>query len=324
MRQLLDIIIPTYKNKEGLCKTLDTIPINYFTNIIVVDDCSGLNYDDIRAKYNYIYFYQLEENKGPGMARQYGIEHSNGEYILFLDTGDCLAKNGLETIIYYLLKDNTIKLYSWAYLQGDVIKDRYDTKMIGKVFQRAFLEKYHIRFSEEGSYANEDFGIIRSCELIFKTLGERENLHQHLTSPIFYEEYNPNSITKNNNNLYRYTKLIPGIIINGLHAIEITKQYLTEAIIEEELASMLALVYFYFLKVAIERPEYALKSWQCIRKFYLDNYIKFNKIILKDKFLIITLPKVKQANWKKTVPLNILRFIYELETSETPPIRYLT
>ena len=41
----------------------------------------------------------LETNQGPGMARQYGIEHSNGTYILFLDTGDYLSEDGIETIL---------------------------------------------------------------------------------------------------------------------------------------------------------------------------------------------------------------------------------
>ena len=33
------------------------------------------------------------------MARQYGIEHSNGTYITFLDTGDYFYSDGLQTIM---------------------------------------------------------------------------------------------------------------------------------------------------------------------------------------------------------------------------------
>jgi lipopolysaccharide biosynthesis glycosyltransferase len=65
----LDIIIPTYKNKKGLRRTLNSIPSNPNVNVIVVDDCSNLDYSDILEEYPSLHFYQLEENSGPGMAR---------------------------------------------------------------------------------------------------------------------------------------------------------------------------------------------------------------------------------------------------------------
>ena len=95
----LDIIIPTYKNKKGLRRTLKSIPSNPNVNVIVIDDCSNLEYDDILKEYPSLIFYQLEKNSGPGMARQYGLDHSNGTYITFLDTGDYFYEDGLEAIM---------------------------------------------------------------------------------------------------------------------------------------------------------------------------------------------------------------------------------
>jgi len=71
----LDIIIPTYKNKPALLKTLSSIYRHPHknVNVIVVDDASGFDYTDILNKYPQINFYSLEKNSGPGCAREYGI-----------------------------------------------------------------------------------------------------------------------------------------------------------------------------------------------------------------------------------------------------------
>ena len=45
---MLDIIIPTYKNKEALVRSLESIPNYQELNITVVDDCSGLDYTDLQ------------------------------------------------------------------------------------------------------------------------------------------------------------------------------------------------------------------------------------------------------------------------------------
>lgn len=329
----LDVIIPTYKNKEGLRRTLNSVPQHEDINVIVVDDCSNLDYSDILSEYPYIHFYTLEENSGPGISRQYGIEHSNGTYMLFLDTGDYLVEDGINTILEQIKSNTYIKMYSWAYIQDkdDGIKDKFDSKMIGKVFKRSFIEMYHVCFSKTGSYMDEDYGFIHACELIFMVLKSRKfsSPHEHLETPIFHEYFDPNSITKSNNYEYTYTKLIPGVAINGLHAIEIARKYnLSDNAIMTDICQLMALEYYYFLRVVQERPQYVREAWTYLRDFYFKSYYiysKFAKPILKDKFFKVTLVRVREkTQWKKTIPMNILRFIWELENEKNPPPRYLT
>lgn len=332
----LDIIIPTYKNKEGLRHSLNSIKMTDDVNVIVVDDCSNLDYTDIINEYSFIHFYQLETNQGPGMARQYGIEHSNGTYILFLDTGDYLSEDGIETILNQIKENTYIKMYSWQYIdeETNTIQEEFDSKMIGKVFKRSFIEMYHICFSKEGSYIDEDYGFIHACELIFIILQSRKFIspRQHNEVPLFFEEYNPNSVTKKNNGEYTYIKFIPGAAINCLHAINIAKKYnLSDFGIINDLCFLMAFEYYYFLRIAQEKPEYLQYAWNAIRKFYFDGYRVYSKFTehgLQEQFIKIARPRIikqsKEANWKKRIPINILRFVHELETEENVPNKYLT
>jgi len=102
------------------------------------------------------------------MARQYGLDHSNGTYITFLDTGDYFYEDGLDTIMRAINENTYIKLYTFSYVYDDknILSDQPDDKTIGSVYKRSFIEMYNIHFNKKGSYANEDYGFSRACNLI--------------------------------------------------------------------------------------------------------------------------------------------------------------
>ena len=330
----LDIIIATYKNKKGLKRTLDSIEKRDDVNIIVVDDCSNLNYDDILEEYPYISFYQLETNSGPGMARQYGIEHSNGTYFTFLDTDDYFYDSGLETILEQINKNTYIKMYDFSYVYDDNnhLNDIWDDKTIGSVYKRSFVEMYNIHFCKEGSYANEDYGFSRACRIILKQLhlDGFAKANKLIKIPVFYEHIDKNSVTKKNNSEFFYTKLSKGIIINGVHALNIAKQAkITPNVIMFELNYMMAQEYFFFLSVLYERQDLIDDVWEAIRQFYFENYRVYEKFCSKDLlslFFKITMPRIKTRikKWQKIKPFNIMKFVQDLKTNEFIPFEYLT
>ncbi len=328
----LDIIIPTYKNKKELRRTLKSITTTDNVNIIVVDDASGLDYSDILEEYPNIQLYELETNQGPGMARQYGIEHSNGTYITFLDTGDYFYKNGLETIMSAINDNTYIKMYTFSYVydNNNVLADRSDDKTIGAVYKRSFIEMYNITFCKEGSYANEDYGFSRACKMILNQWTEYyfSNARKHIYTPVFYEHIDKNSVTKANNNDFFYTKLSPGIIINGLHAINIAQAagVNIERIIKEY-NYIMAQEYFFFLCNVQERPDLIDETWEIIHNFYQNHYRTYEKFALPSLsqfFQRVTLPKIKSFSkkWKKRLSFNILQFVTELQEEQFVPIKY--
>lgn len=330
----LDIIIPTYKNKKGLRRTLNSIPSNPNVNVIVIDDASELDYSDILIDYPQLHFYSLPTNQGPGMARQYGLEHSNGMYITFLDTGDYFYEDGLQTILDAINENTYIKLYTFSYVYDDknILSDKPDDKTIGTVYKRSFIEMYKIHFSKEGSYANEDYGFSRACKLILDQW-ERDcfsDARKHIKIPVFYEHIDPNSLTQSNNCDFFYTKLSPGIITNGVHAINIARKAgIKIEYLLDEYNYILAQEYFFFLCILYERPELVDDIWSIIRNYYLNYYSTYEKFALRNItifFSQVTLPKIRSRikYWPEHISFNITRFIDEISKEEFTPVRYLT
>lgn len=331
----LDIIIPTYKNKKELRRTLNSIFTKDFKNYnkintIVIDDCSNLDYTDIINEYPLIQLYQLKENQGPGMARQFGIEHSNGTYFIFVDTGDYFYENGINIILNQIQQNTYIKMYDWSYVYDNknILVDYKDDKTIGTVYKRSFIEMYNIHFNKEGSYANEDYGFSRACRLILNQLEEYGfwPMTKLIKIPVLYEHINKNSLTKKNNNDFFYTKLSKGIIINGLHAINIAKNNNVE--IEnliDEYNHILAQEYFFFIAIAYERPELLEDEWNIIQNFYFNHYRQYMKIAPKTLSLCYhnCLIQMRQrfSNITK-INANINKFVQELEEEKFVPIKY--
>ena len=100
---MIDIIIPTYNNIEKLRKTINSIPQHEDITITIVDDCSqGIDYSEFRGRVDKILL--LQENCGPGVARQIGLDNTSNPYVLFLDSGDRLINfNVIDKIVKVLL-----------------------------------------------------------------------------------------------------------------------------------------------------------------------------------------------------------------------------
>lgn len=86
------IIIPTYNSEKYIENCLEKILKQTYKNIeiIVVDDCSTDDTVKMLEKYENIKIYKTKENSRQGAARNIGLEHCIGDYILFIDSDDSL------------------------------------------------------------------------------------------------------------------------------------------------------------------------------------------------------------------------------------------
>ena len=93
MEELISIIVPVYNVQNYLERCINSLIQQSYSNIeiILVDNMSTDKSQDICKKYELvcekIKFYICKE-KGASAARNYGINRSNGDYIVFVDADD--------------------------------------------------------------------------------------------------------------------------------------------------------------------------------------------------------------------------------------------
>lgn len=97
------IIVPTYNQQEFLPDTIDSILDQTYKDyeVIIVNDGSPDHSREIAEKYSKEHGTKLirvinQVNKGLSSARNTGIMNARGEYLLPLDSDDCLLENCLD------------------------------------------------------------------------------------------------------------------------------------------------------------------------------------------------------------------------------------
>jgi glycosyltransferase involved in cell wall biosynthesis len=90
---LVSVIIPTYGRHEFLVEAAESVAAQTHSTIelIVVDDCSDEAVPPPSADRIDVRIVRHVRNLGPGAARNTGIAHARGEFVLFLDDDDLLA-----------------------------------------------------------------------------------------------------------------------------------------------------------------------------------------------------------------------------------------
>ena len=97
----VSVIIPTYNRAQRLGKAIDSVLAQSHQDfeLIVVDDGSEDNTDELIENYNSDIVYIRQENSGAAAARNRGIEKARYNLLAFLDSDDWFAENKLKTQI---------------------------------------------------------------------------------------------------------------------------------------------------------------------------------------------------------------------------------
>lgn len=102
----LSIIIPVYNKSKLIIRCLDSIfcqTTNYSYEVILVDD--GSTDDSVKLiksrKENNIILYE-QQNAGPSVARNKGVELSHGKYCAYLDADDYWSDGLIEKAVSFL------------------------------------------------------------------------------------------------------------------------------------------------------------------------------------------------------------------------------
>src|SRR3990172_2214316 len=101
---LVSVIVPVYNAEHFLSKSIESVTHQSHKNIelILVNDGSTDNSEMICSKYaltdNRIKVIS-QDNSGPAAARNTGVRHATGTFVLFLDADDFIANKALEILV---------------------------------------------------------------------------------------------------------------------------------------------------------------------------------------------------------------------------------
>lgn len=287
----LSIIIPAYNARETICDTLDSIKIQKLSitfEVIIVNDCSDYNYSGIVSRYREYFDIKeiiTSENLGPGGSRQYGIDNSISDYIVFIDSDDVfydaysIAKmyNEITKINADILISNFISQVE----ERKIIKKANAAWLHGKMYKRSFLTKNNIKFNN--TRANEDNGFNRLILLLKPNYIIFDEI-------VYVYRENLNSITRRDNRSYCFTGL-EGYCYNMNWAMD---EALLRMPVERDVAALaldvLLSLYVYYL--AMER-EYDIDKILLWGKPIKQKYYKY-RIFLEYDYNLEMLEEKKE------------------------------
>lgn len=148
------LIIPHFNIPHLLKRLLSTVPRRNDLQVIVVDDMSTKDLDkleELKKEYDWVEWYDTGINGGGGKARNIGLRHAKGDYILFADSDDKLLQNAYQVwnnAIDNIKDHNPIDIIYFKSLSFDENNDKFDSedkkaKNIERLKKRPFeLEKF--------------------------------------------------------------------------------------------------------------------------------------------------------------------------------------
>lgn len=188
------IIIPHYNIPQLLERCVASIPIREDTQIIVVDDCSPDSTDllaiirRLKQRDN-LEFYRTKQGGSAGRARNLGLDHALGKWLIFADADDFFDQSLSENLDKYLNAGEDVLYFNFRSVLSDDISqistresdynkffEQYDKDHNednfrflyctpwGKMIKRALIENNKIRF-DETRYANDAmFAVLVGCK----------------------------------------------------------------------------------------------------------------------------------------------------------------
>ena len=109
------IIIPHYNIPTLLVRCLNSIPVREDIQVIVVDDCSP-DANTFKVRFPefsrpYLEWYSTPKGGSAGRARNIGLQHAKGKWILFADSDDFFVPNMYELISSHVNDDADVVFF---------------------------------------------------------------------------------------------------------------------------------------------------------------------------------------------------------------------
>ena len=108
---LVSIIVPVYNSEKYIEKCAISLMNQTYQDleIVLVNDGSTDSSLEICRKFADLdsrFVVYDKKNEGPGFTREYGINNSKGEYLMFVDSDDYIDRNTVESMVNCMVTDN--------------------------------------------------------------------------------------------------------------------------------------------------------------------------------------------------------------------------
>ncbi len=127
---LISVIMPTYNHERFIGKAIESALNQTYKNLdlIIIDNYSADDTEKIVVSYkdDRISYLKFRNNGIIAVSRNYGIKHSHGEYIAFLDSDDIWHKEKLEKQLLHFGASEIIGVASDAVLVSETPYYRKD------------------------------------------------------------------------------------------------------------------------------------------------------------------------------------------------------
>ena len=217
--ELVSVIMPTYNCSQHLADSIDSILNQTYQNVeLLITDDHSTDEETLSVLKRYceqdkrVDVLFLEENKGPGFARDQSIQRAKGRYIAFCDSDDCWLPEKLERQIAFMNEKDTPLSYTSYIMRDENGKEVgfttapkrmtfsklkcdnkigcstaiYDAKLLGRKYFMPFIRK------------RQDWG------LFLTILRDSKATAYGLQEPLAYYSVRTSSVSSNKMGLVKY------------------------------------------------------------------------------------------------------------------------
>lgn len=302
------IIIPHYNTPDLLMRCLASIPVREYIQVIVIDDCSP-NSDDYLERYPelhrpYLEYYKTPHGGSAGRARNVGLEHAKGRWLIFMDADDLFVDNMEAILMESVNRSEDILFYNYkSVYNNDINKEahrnffkpyfsaikykenlfRYNFDPLwGKIIKRDMVEKRKIKF-DECRYGN-DLAFSFKCGVYAEAISI-------IDKPLFIITEREGSLSSSD---FSKEKISINECVDRLEGGLRIQQFLIDHKLKINKNS-------YILRSEIFLKEYPMTF---IKYYFFNILIKYPKIGYKLPFLLVTRTCLKPIK-------QLLRFVYK-------------
>ena len=198
----VSIIIPVYNSETYINRCIDSVLSQSFKDfeIVAVNDGSTDNSLSLLQEYAKMPNFVLvtQQNSGPAIARNTGINVSSGEYIMFIDSDDFIETDYVKNYVS-AIENSSLDVVMGGYKKitgehidfmrcpnGGVFSKYLITGPVSKIYKKSFIEQHKILFPD--TTASED--------VYFNSLVIKNNAKiGYIKDTGYYYYFNPVSIS---------------------------------------------------------------------------------------------------------------------------------